>query len=575
VGDPNLYVKARGTIADVQRAFHVELHQFDVHGQNYRANTTDPVIEGEAGTLVSRVGGLSDYRLQPHFERRVNPETGRPSPAAPLSATPAGAFYSPYCLEAPQTVNLTNGSNLTATYYGNSYGAPLSDTTLGTLAPCGYQPSELQAAYNLTPLYQHGLTGAGQTNVIVDAWGSPTIASDAALFSSFYGLGGLDLNTYELGESCSSTPNTTPALCQGWAGETTVDVDAVHTMAPGSTIALVETASDSVDDLTAGIAFAVSHDLGNVISNSWGVPESELEGRPYAPFDHILMMAAAHGISVNFSSGDYGDFYAFEGQIDVDYPASAPYATGIGGTSLVLNPDYTLAFQTGWGTNMTQISTPPDTYGYNEPLLPPDNSPADGLGFIYGAGGGASAVYRKPSFQRSLPGNHRMVPDISYVADPDTGMEILCTGSSCFGQDSSIYVAVYGGTSLSCQLFSGLWAIANQQSGRPLGQAARYVYDLPPNAVKDIVPFGSPFDARGSITSGTQTYYESAFQLVQPLESPAPFLSGLFQSSLTEAWYVISFGTDTTLYTRPGWDEVTGVGTPNAWEFVNAVTSHR
>jgi subtilase family serine protease len=349
----------------------------------------------------------------------------------------------------------------------------------------------------------------------------------------------------------------------------------VHTVAPGATIALVETASDSFDDLAVGILYAASYDLGNVISNSLGVPESELGGTPYTPFDNILLYAASKGISVNFSSGDDGDFYLVEGFTDVDYPASSPYATGVGGTSLFLNRNKSLEAQTGWGNNFTAISAPTDQYGYEAPLDPPNNSSADGLGFYGGGGGGTSAVYGKPSFQRGLPGRYRMVPDLSYDADPDTGMEILCTGSSCFGLDSTIYVDVYGGTSLSSQLFSGLWTIANQKSGRPLGMAARSVYGLPANAIDDIVPVSSPYNVTGSISVGHHITFESASDLVQPLETPAPFLSALFEGSTTGAWYVISFGTDSSLSTAPGWDNVTGVGTPNGLDFINAVAPSR
>ena len=233
-----------------------------------------------------------------------------------------------------------------------------------------------------------------------------------------------------------------------------------------------------------------------------------------------------------------------------------------------------MAFQTGWGNNLTLIANPPDQNGYSVPVVPPDSSAADGFGFEWGAGGGTSAVYRKPAFQSDLPGRYRLVPDISYLADPFTGVEVLCTGSSCFGINSSeIYVTPVGGTSLSCPMFSGLWAIANQRSGRPLGQAARSIYDLPPSAISDIVPVSSPFNVSGTITVGHRTYYESAYQLVLP-ETPKPFVSAIFDYEGV-GWFVLSFGTDSSLYTKPGWDDVTGLGTPNGLEFVNAVASHR
>jgi len=567
VGNRNMYVTAQGSIADIQKAFNVQIHRFDVRGQVYRANTSDPVMEGPAGALVSRVGGLSDCRLQSHVVRPIDPATKKPYPPAPLSIVPNGAYFSPYCLQGPETENFsTDGSDPKAIYFGNAYGAPITNTTPGTWAPCGYQPSDIQTAYGLNDLYKSGLTGKNQTVVLIDAYGSPTIATDAATYSSFYGLGTLNLDIYPLGESCVATPGTTVGLCQGWAVETSLDVESAHAVAPGANIALVEAASDYDDDLSAAILYAVDNELGNVISNSYGEPES-LEGLPSNdPFDATLMLAAAHGISVNFSSGDWGDFDAIVGYTDVSYPASSVYATGIGGTSLFLNKNKTINFQTGWGTNATVIANPPDVNGYSTPIVPPD-----AVGFIYGSGGGKSGVYSKPSFQRGLPGKARLVPDISYVADPQTGIEVLCTGSSCFNSDpTSIYVSVVGGTSLSCPMFSALWAIANERSGRPLGQAARSIYDLPSNAISDIVPVSSPFNVSGLITiSNHKTEPENPFQLVMP-ETSTPFVSGMAEGSAGD-WFVISFGTDSSLFTSRGWDDVTGLGTPNGQSFVEAV----
>lgn len=561
VGERNMYVKAQGTIADVQRAFNVQIHRFDVRGVIRRANTSDPSMEEPAGSLVSRVGGLSDLGFNPHHVQPVNLATGQPNPPVALSAAPNGAFYSANCFRPPQTVNFSNDGSLPkATYFGNRYG---SDITSGppNLPPCGYQPSDVQTAYNLNGLYKDGLNGAGQTVVIVDAYGSPTIAVDASTFSGFYGLPSLNLTIYQ--------PGGPPVFNAGWATETSLDVEWSHSVAPGADIALVEAYTDSFDDLDAAILFAVDSELGNVISNSYGAPESELGGVPFTPLDDILILATSQGISVNYSSGDDGDFYAVEGQTDVSYPASSPYATGVGGTSLALKPDGSMAFQTGWGNNETRIATYTDASGYNPPVVPPLE-----LGFIYGAGGGTSAVYPIPRYQRQagLRGKYRLVPDISWLADPYTGVEVFCTGSSCFGIPSSgIYVGVVGGTSLSCPMFSGMWAIANQKAGYPLGLAAASVYNLPFNAVTDVVPFFSPFDAFGFITTPTGTTFESQNQLAAPLETRAPYFSALYNGTSTR-WYVLTFGTDSSLYTDFGWDDVTGVGTPNGTDFVNAVT---
>jgi subtilase family serine protease len=577
VGQLNMYVKAQGSIGDVQSAFSVQIHRFDVHGHIYRANTTDPVMEGPAGALVSRVGGLSDYQLQPHVMRPINPQSGKPFDAVPLSAVPNGAFFSPNCLEAPQLVNFsTDGSRPKATYFGNTYGAPITNSTPGTLAPCGYQPSDLQTAYKLTDLYNANLTGAGQTVVVIDAYGSPTLGTDAATYASFYGLGPLNLSVYY---ACPAPTDGVPGCPtpqdEGWALETTLDVETVHAIAPGANIALVYAYSNETDDLGAAILAAVANGLGNVISNSYGGPESQLMGTPYTPFDDILLVAASMGVAVNFSSGDSGDFSPFEGFTDVNYPASSSYATGVGGTSLFLNKNKTMAFQTGWGNNLTLIAAPPDAAGYDVPLVPPDSSATDGFGFEGGSGGGTSGVYHKPSFQRGLPGRYRLVPDISFLADDFTGLEIFCTGSSCFGVNSSdIYVGVVGGTSLACPMFSSVWSMAVQLAGQPLGQPARSIYRLPANAITDVVPVGSPLDVAGIITvNNHDILLEGPFQLVAP-ETWTPFVSALFNSTIPgiyDAWTVISFGTDTSLATSRGWDNVTGLGTPNGLPFVQEV----
>jgi subtilase family serine protease len=424
----------------------------------------------------------------------------------------------------------------------------------------------VQTAYNMNQVYAAGLNGTGQTVVIVDAFGSPTIATDASVFSSFYGLAPLNLTIYQPG----GPPATTNS---GWATETSLDVEWSHSVAPGANIALIEAPTPDFNDLDAGILFAVDNQLGNQISNSYGAPESELGGVPFTPLDDILLTAASQGISVNYSSGDSGDYFLAEGFTDVSYPASSPYATGVGGTSLAVNKNGSILFQTGWGNNETRIAQATDAAGYNPPVVPTLN-----FGFIYGAGGGTSAVYPLPLFQRrgGLHGQFRMVPDISWLADPFTGVEVFCAGSSCFGvSNPGIFVGTVGGTSLACPMFSGMWAIANQQAGYPLGLAAPAVYNLPFGAIDDVIPpFFSPFNVFGFITTSTGTTFESPYALVSPLTNHSPYFSALYNGTSTR-WYVLSFGTDSSLSTNFGWDNVTGVGTPNGLRFVNAVTHRR
>jgi subtilase family serine protease len=366
-------------------------------------------------------------------------------------------------------------------------------------------------------------------------------------------------------------------VARSWDLETTLDVEWSHAIAPRANIALV-LATDHTS-LEEAINYAVIHHLGNVISNSWGNPEP-LEHRGRLIVDNrILEMAAAQGIDVNFSSGDDGDFSPDLvprgqrllplGSATVSFPASSPFATGIGGTSLALNPDNTIAFQTGWGTNLTRIA---DRVSLGSPpVVPPLKVLGTGfnpnffLGFQFGSGGGASGVFARAAFQSSLsaPENTRLVPDISWLADPFTGVEIIMTDPT----SGQLSVTTVGGTSLACPMFSALMAIASEKAGHGLGQAAQLVYSLPAGAITDITAVSSPNNVTGMIDGNPV----SADALASPLGNTTSYFSALYNSPFSTRWFVITFGTDTSLKTGTGWDNVTGLGTPNGLSFINAI----
>lgn len=546
VADNNFYVKAQGSVADIQKTFHVQLNQYALNGASYRSNAGDPSIDKGTNGLIAAVTGLDDYGFQPMFVRPTTPE-GTPVPMQPV-AGPSGLFFASQCFRAPQTQTFTAGTT-TATYTGNRYGTDIADTTLGDLPPCGYQPSEIRTAYNLDALYSTGIDGSGETIVIVDAYGSPTIAQDLHAFSVIYGLPDANLTLAKAPGLADSPKNN------GWDGETTLDVEWAHAIAPAANIVLVvATARASLDE---AINYAVAHHLGSTISNSWSSVEGFGNPAQLNRINRILQMAAAQGIDVNFSSGDNGDEVLNVGFQSVDFPASSPYATGIGGTSLALNPDNTMAFQTGWGNNLTRIAD--NAASGNAPANPPLS-----LGFQFGAGGGASLTFARPPFQAglSVPGNMRMVPDVAMLADPYTGVEIIQTVNGQFSD------GVIGGTSLAAPLFSGIMALAAQKAGHGLGQAAALVYNLPSAAITDVVPYGSADNVSGTINA---TPY-SADQLAAPLGNTTTYYSALYNSPFSTRWFVLTFGTDSSLVTAPGWDNVTGVGTPNGANFVNAIS---
>jgi len=149
--------------------------------------------------------------------------------------------------------------------------------------------------------------------------------------------------------------------------ETSLDVEWSHTVAPEAFIALVLAADASFTNLDLSVLYAIETGLGPVISNSYGIGEIVLETEDPAELtveNNIFETAAALGISVNFSSGDDGDFsVALKGVKTVSAASASPYATGVGGTSVFLNGNNSIKLQTGWGNNITRIATYPLTTG--------------------------------------------------------------------------------------------------------------------------------------------------------------------------------------------------------------------
>jgi subtilase family serine protease len=567
IGAHNLFVRAAGTVGLVQSAFRVEMHQYRLNDTTFRATPTSAVVPAEIAPLVASVSGLSSLTAKPNVARnmmgrkaqanvaRQTDAEGLPADAVPLAAAgPNGLIFSAQCFLPPTSVTFS-GNGATATYQGNRYGQPISNTASGNLPPCGYQPSDVQTAYNLKQLYKAGLDGTGETVAIVDAYGSTTVAQDLAAFSAFMGLPPANLTV--IGTPTESNFSTDPNA--GWATETTLDVEWVHSVAPGAKIVLVVAKTNSTDDLFAAILTAASVPGVVAISNSWSSFEIGLYPDYQIPSDAMFKLVGSKGISLQFATGDSGNNAVALGYYDVGWPASSPNVTAIGGVSAALNSNKHIAFQTAWGNNITEIA---DTAALgNPPIDPPFNE-----GFVYGGGGGTSDVYPLPDYQKGLGGERRKIPDISWLADPYTGVEIIYTADAA----GDLSIEVIGGTSLATPMFSALWAIANQRAGHPLGLATPYLYRMSSDAITDIDAVTSQSNVTGTITDSGGSYLASASDLAAPLQGLPEFYSALYNSPHSTRWFVLTFGTDSTLKVGPGWDPATGLGTPNGWNFVQA-----
>ena len=608
VGPNNFFVRARGTVAQIEAAFQVKLNQYKLQDRVIRANNRDPFIDSDAvASLVHAVYGLDNMQYKRPFITRPTSVSqlmsASPLPSAIGNAatastpTPPPNFFSNTCFLGPETDVFStngNGSLPIGTYKGNHLNLP-TQTSVG----CGYTPPMIQAAYNLNALYAAGFSGQGQTIGVIEACGSLSIETDANAFSAMFGLPPLTPANFAI------TQIPAPVTCAFDGNiEVNIDVEWAHAIAPGANINVLVAPSASLIDLDEAEFTAVNDNLATVISGSYGLPEFLTSPALLQTENLISEIGAATGISTNFSTGDDGDFSNFGVNFPqfVSAPASSPWATAVGGTSLALNSDNSINWQAGWGTNIVAIANSGSVF-----------DPPEAFGLNSGSGGGASncvqqsfnpitnvltclAGFPKPAFQNKLSGTTRQIPDVSWLADPFTGGVVTFTNPGAFPPQ---LFQVFGGTSLSCPMFSALWAIANQVAGKPLGQAAPYLYSLPAGAITDVVPFTTlqanpKQNVTASIQEPTVTHAYSAASVLGG-KITGPFISGIWDDPfIFNAGVVISFGTDCSasavavtpfgninipgvecnnpvhLHTKIGWDNVTGLGVPNPPAFVQA-----
>ncbi len=320
--------------------------------------------------------------------------------------------------------------------------------------PC-YGPPQLHAAYDMTPLYKADHEGQGKTIVIVDAFGSPTIKTDLAGFDKGFGLPAPP--SFKI-----ITPVGKPTSGNaGWAEETTLDVEWAHAMAPKANILLAETPVNETIG-TAGFPqiikaeeYVLNHKLGDVISQSFAAAEQTFPShKSLLDLRGAYKLAAKDKVSVVAGSGDWGPSSPSDASGStyftkrvVNWPASDPLVTGVGGTQL----------------HLTQAGkrTAPDNVWNDTALL---GSPAAG-------GGGVSSVFARPAFQKpvaSVTGTHRGVPDVSLSAAVDGAAIIYFNGS----------YSLVGGTSWATPTFAGIVAIADQVAGHDLGDLNPLLYKL-------------------------------------------------------------------------------------------------
>lgn len=320
---------------------------------------------------------------------------------------------------------------------------------LASASPFGLSPVQIRKAYDLPS------SGGVGTIAIIDAYDNPNVQSDFAVFSNQYGLSN---NNLEVHKMASSIP-----VDAGWALEISLDVQWAHAIAPNAHILLVEAMSDSGNDLLSAVSYAAGRSDVVAVSMSWGGAEFSRE------LNYDSYFTSSYGAAFFASSGDSG--------AGVMWPSCSPRVVGVGGTTLALNPDGTVASETGWSLS----------------------------------GGGISAFVTEPAYQidYNVPNasGRRAVPDISYNADPASGMSVYHSLS-------------YGGQ-------SGWFSVGGTSAGAPQWAA---IHSL------------------GLTVSNSKLYQDA-------------------KSSSSLYFRDIVAGSNGAYYAVPGYDLVTGLGSPITWNF--------
>jgi subtilase family serine protease len=520
-----LYVLATGTAAQAQAAFDVAIDRVRVDGRTFDAPAAAARVPTSLAGVVAGVRGL-DTGDQAHVDSVL-------PPPAFVNAPPCSSSYGEKV-----------ATGLPAAFGSRSF----------PWAPCGYGPQQLHSAYGLNGVYAAGVDGRGVTVAIIDPFDSPRQEQDTNTYSARHGL-----PPAELVRVTDPVATLIPTLPGGLIDpdsatqEETLDIEAVHTMAPGAKI--VYEASDSLLNISLQVAQndVVDNRRAEIVSNSYGGRADAADPNE----DAIFMQAAAEGIGFYFSSGDEGDETLDPngpGDRETDALANNPWVTTVGGTSMAINSSGGVDWQTYWGNRTSTLSggawSPPQYYA--------------------GGGGGTSQAYAEPDYQKGVvPGDlagffpgklGRVEPDISMLGDPNTGMIVGDTQDfTVFKNPLGLQLPTddvhygefrIGGTSLSAPLFAGLIALADQAAGTPhgfLNPALYAAYKADPAIAQDI----TASSVKRAVVRNNYVNQTDA--------------SGGTQTVLRD------FDVPLTLHDRSGFDDATGMGSPNGLHFLHAL----
>ncbi|MCL4397326.1 S53 family peptidase [Candidatus Parvarchaeota archaeon] len=364
---------------------------------------------------------------------------------------------------------------------------------------CNYlTPQNLRTAYNFLPLYNLSINGNGQAIAIVVAHGDPNLQQDVNAFDSYYGLNPLTNGSNLMIEEPFGSPSSYPV---NWTYETALDVEMVHSLAPGAKIYLIVAPNDSW--LFQTVNYTVSNVPANTISLSWGSSELEYTSQAINYLNAIFQSAQSNGINVFVASGDTGAYNSYNTP-NVNFPASSPNVIAVGGTTLSIYSNGDYKSEVGWN----------------------------------GSGGGQSQFFARPPFQPDIS-SYRMVPDVAF----DAGTPV------CVYADSG-WIALYG-TSLAAPSWAAIDSLINQNLHGDEGYLNSHLYSVFNNVGSLVF---------NNITSGCNDLYcaDGEYNEVTGLGSPKAYQ---LVEALSNTTYEVYFN-----------DPVNGVFSVNGKNYTTSTT---
>jgi len=572
------YIEASGTVGRIKSAFHVDQNYYRFNGKVLRASSMAPTVGSRFTSLISHIGGLDEtgalrQPMRVGLDGVANPRPAVKSTSQNIQPPTAGALPSPYC----------------SSYWGDHtvtvspQPAPFAATM--PYLNCGYTPTQMQIAYGANKVT---LDGTGVTVAIVDAYASPTIAHDANMYSANHGLPRLTVKNFSQNIPDGIFQVSPDEVCgpQGWFGEETLDVESVHTFAPGATILYVG-ARNCLDPLDDVLYDTIDNEAANIITNSYGFNGEYLSPDEQAVNNDEYKQAAAEGISLLFSSGDDGDLTQVNGIATGSWPANSPWVTAVGGTTLALTDASGTKQEWGWGTYRSFLG---GTVKFNSTgTTVTATAPLVGFSFYAGAGGGVSFYEAQPFYQAGVvptslstvtygssgeplyfPTPRRVIPDVAMDADPYSGFLVgetyvissnpaSNTGCTAYTSTLEYCEGGTGGTSLASPSFAGVLALVDQA-----------------RAAKGLGPAGFVNPHLYAIKVGAPGSTSTALVDVRAPAAPTSLLRA-YPASIGENPRVITVNSDpfsgcpkgicegvddVVNETTPGYDNVTGLGTP-------------